>query len=161
MQQTHPLSKATMKPGIKAMLAAAALLVALGGLQIAVAQQDMCPHDTLCGLFCCPETREDRNSEKTACCDAKQGCCTQNFTAPQCGVQRCPTSLNPDEWYDSDNLLRNQCCIYFRDGCCSENENQTLDLLFKVSIGIGVAVFILLCIVAVLLVCCCYVFWRR
>ena len=39
MQQTHPLSKATMKPGIKAMLAAAALLVALGGLQIAVAQQ--------------------------------------------------------------------------------------------------------------------------
>lgn len=41
----------------------------------------------------------------------------------------CPDSLPAGEVYDGNNELRNQCCVYFRSGCCSAGENATLDLL--------------------------------
>jgi hypothetical protein len=44
-------------------------------------------------------------------------------------LRACPNRLPEDEVYDGTDQLRDQCCVYFRSGCCSANENRTLDLL--------------------------------
>lgn len=85
---------------------------------------DNCPGETYCGEFCCPDGD---------CCLEERACCGNDTMVGRafCGSdpRTCPTSLPPDEVYDSTDQLRNECCLYFRSGCCSANENRTLDLL--------------------------------
>ncbi len=100
---------------------------------------DECPASTYCGPFCCPDTTI---LEETWCCENSDDfCCVppsnrtnQSQPTVECGTMTCPTRLPASEVYDENNNLRNQCCIYFRGGCCSRDENDTLDLLYVSSL---------------------------
>ena len=87
---------------------------------------DQCIGETYCGQFCCPVD--------STCCPEERMCCGNDTMVERnfCGSdpRACPTSLPPDEVDDGTDQLRNQCCLYFRSGCCSANENQTLDWLW-------------------------------
>ena len=63
-------------------------------------------------------------------------CCSpaDNNVVGSCngGTITCPNSVAAGDVYDisvNPAQLRNQCCVYFRDGCCSASENTFLDLL--------------------------------
>ena len=94
---------------------------------------DQCPLLTYCGDFCCP----GQKGAGPRCCLNELSCCGENdtFAAPAqpnfCGssLVSCPNSLSTTEVYDDNNELRIECCKYFRTGCCSNSENNTLDLL--------------------------------
>ena len=85
-----------------------------------------------CGVCCpsingCCATTSNPLSMDEVCCAMEA-----NNAARDCGSTRCPDRLPSDLVYDSAVTpaeLRNQCCVYFRDGCCSESENSFLDLL--------------------------------
>ena len=85
-----------------------------------------------CGVCCpsingCCATTSDPVSTDEVCCAMEA-----NNAARDCGSTRCPDRLPSGLVYDSAVTpaeLRNQCCVYFRDGCCSESENSSLDLL--------------------------------
>ena len=47
-----------------------------------------------------------------------------------CGDSCCPSLLDPTDGGDNGfDSVKNQCCQYFRSGCCSPDENRTLLLL--------------------------------
>ncbi|CAI8047814.1 hypothetical protein GBAR_LOCUS26453 [Geodia barretti] len=73
---------------------------------------------------------------------------------------------------DDDENIQDKCCEYFRDSCCSTEENDYLTLLFRLVVGLSVTVFGLialfrltlglsigifglLVIISVIIVCCC------
>lgn len=93
---------------------------------------DECPRERYCGPFCCPNAKADLTH--TECCVDTTECCApdgvNNATRPVCGTTRCPDELPPEEVYESGGNLRNQCCSRFREGCCSQDENNTLNLLW-------------------------------
>lgn len=96
-----------------------------------------------CGSFCCPplqtnELFDTRGNRRDQCCStfsARIGCCSrfensQQFGTSVCGGRICPDfNGSPDEIFDSNNRPRNECCRYFRGGCCTAEENSTLEIL--------------------------------
>ena len=67
------------------------------------------------------------------CCEDSTMCCSSPDNSTDfdvvCDGVVCPRSLPASEVYDGEDQLRNECCMYFRGGCCSSSENSTLDLL--------------------------------
>ncbi len=100
---------------------------------------DECGLGTYCGV-CCPIIGPDLNFNRGCCATTNDPtntnavCCAAeaNNQINTCGNTRCPNDVPPDLVYDTavqPAELRNQCCLYFRDGCCSQSENNFLDLL--------------------------------
>jgi hypothetical protein len=56
---------------------------------------------------------------------------------------------------DDDDNVQDKCCEYFRDSCCSTEENNYLTLLFQLTLGLSIGIFGLLVIISVIIVCCC------
>lgn len=136
----------------------AVTLALLGGLTTTLAQ-DECQALTYCGTFCCPNSADGDNNHE--CCRDSKSCCkigAANATSNViCGNRQCPKGLPTAEVYDTDFQIRDQCCQYFRSGCCSQKENQVLDLLYKLAIGLGAGIGLLLIIIGILVICC--LFW--
>ena len=95
-----------------------------------------------CGSFCCPplitsDLFDTRGNRRDQCCSTfagRQGCCSgfensEQFSTSQCDGQICPDFTNPDEVFNSNRRPRNECCRYFRGGCCTTEENDTLEIL--------------------------------
>ena len=86
-----------------------------------------------CGDTCCPNSI--LNPAQVTCCKTAGSCCipgTSGATGTSScdgGSTSCPFSLDSDSIFDVGGNIRDQCCARFRGGCCSENENDTLDLL--------------------------------
>ena len=109
------------------------LRIIIFNVDLASFTDDQCTGQTYCGEFCCQSNDVNENRGRDSCCADERMCCYANETmAPsRCGSDliSCPNSLPPNEVYDGSNQLRRECCVYFRSGCCSANENRTLDLL--------------------------------
>ncbi|XP_064403555.1 uncharacterized protein LOC135349033 [Halichondria panicea] len=124
--------------------------------------QDQCSLQTYCGETCCLPVIEQCCALSSNLTSRLSTCCT---TVSVCGSLQCPSSLLSEDIYDTTvkttgstgetAQLRNQCCVYFRKGCCSQRENNFLDLLFKLTIGLGIGLGGLLVIILLLVVCCC------
>ncbi len=92
-----------------------------------------------CGLFCCPpldssQSFDVNGFQRTECCSAlssRSGCCSpQELQTTTCISGRiCPD----DSGLDDVGNIRNQCCLHFRDGCCSRGENRDLQFLWVCS----------------------------
>jgi hypothetical protein len=49
--------------------------------------------------------------------------------------------------------VADQCCVYFRDGCCTQQENQELTKLFQLTLGLCIGIPLLVVMVILLSVC--------
>ncbi len=88
-----------------------------------------------CESFCCPpedpsQLTDSNGFPRTECCTAlagRSGCCSaQELQTAVCIDGRvCPD----DSGLDNVGNIRNQCCLYFQNGCCSRGENQNLQFL--------------------------------
>ena len=99
--------------------------------------------DINCGSFCCPplqtnELFDTRGNRRDQCCSTfsgRTGCCSgfensQQFATSSCSGQICPDfAASRDVIFDANMRPRNECCRYFRSGCCTIEENQTLEIL--------------------------------
>lgn len=144
---------------MKRRLIVVALLLFTGS--VAVNGQCLLDQPTDCGSFCCPPLSNMNDNDgnlRDRCCLEQTDCCSlqeNGLIDSSCGDRNCPDKDNPEELFDNDDNLRDQCCRYFRTGCCSQEENNTLNILFQVAIGASIGVAGLILIFIMLLVCCC------
>jgi hypothetical protein len=96
---------------------------------------------TNCGTFCCPPNTNtflatgsvDSNGNiRDQCCRSQfgaveTGCCSfleNRFST--CDGEMCPDFRNGEESQDDNGRLRSECCTFFKSGCCSPEENNSL-----------------------------------
>ena len=145
--------------------------------------KDQCGVDVYCGAVCCSEANVQQG-----CCvttsipmSVDNVCCAREALneARECGSTTCPTDLPEELVYDSAVTpaeLRNQCCLYFREGCCSQSENNFLDLLWVMyllwvssswaepdlpQVGGWVSSLVRICLAALTLPNSSYEYWSR